>query len=353
MTAEKAARLLGELKQAARTGVGETRLSEKREKAAQAKMEAERERLTFGRFFLESYMPTAETTKKSESIRKEKEHFKNWLQPSIGDIPLKELAPFHLERLKKKMLDSDKSPRMLQYVFATCRQCWNQAKRDKFVDSESPTKSVKLPQVKNDRIRFLTPEEAETLLDYVKGQSIQLHDICLLSLDCGLRAGEIFNLRWSNIHLVDGSIDIIDAKAGDRIAYMTNRVREMFERQAGGAPSSLVFKSRTGEQIKAVSNAFDRAVNTIGFNQGIEPKNRKQRVVFHTLRHSFASWHAMSGTDLHILKELLGHHNISMTMRYSHLQPATLRGATENIERFRKTQREAKVIPIAEFSSNT
>jgi len=350
MTAEKAARLLGELKQAARTGVGETRLSEKREKAAQAKMAAERDRLTFGRFFLESYMPTAETTKKPESIRKEKEHFKNWLQLSIGDIPLKELAPFHLERLKKKMLDADKSARMVQYVFATCRQCWNQAKRDKFVDSESPTKSVKLPQVKNERIRFLTPDEAETLLDFLKGQSIQLRDICLLSLDCGLRAGEIFNLRWSNIHLADGSIDIIEAKAGDRIAYMTNRVREMFERQANGSPSSLVFKSRTGEQIKAVSNAFDRAVNAIGFNQGIDTKDRKQRVVFHTLRHSFASWHAMSGTDLHVLKELLGHHNISMTMRYSHLQPATLRGATANIERFRKTQREADVIPIAEFS---
>jgi len=317
-TAEKAAFKLGELKQAA----------------------------TFGEYFQEQYYPTASSTKKPETARKEAEHFKKWLQPSVGIHPLKQIAPIHLEKLKRIMLDAGKSARMIQYVFATFRQCWNMAKRDGLVEKESPTRAVKLPQVRNERIRFLTPDEAERLLDYLWKQSVQLHDICLLSLDCGLRAGEVFDLHWRNVHITDGSIDILGAKAGDRTAYMTERVKEMFARQPGQNPSSLVFRSRVGGKISAVSNAFDRAVNALGFNDGLDKDDRKQRVVFHSLRRTFASWHSMGGTGLHVLKELMGHHDIKMTLRYAHLQPATLRGATSNLERFREQDKSADVIPL-------
>jgi integrase len=345
-TAEKAAFKLGELKQAARTGTGPASLKEQRAQATAERQDQEREQLTFGEYFQEHYYPTASSVKKPETARKEAEHFKKWLQPSVGIHPLKQIAPIHLEKLKRIMLDAGKSARMIQYVFATFRQCWNMAKRDGLAEKESPTKAVKLPQVKNERIRFLTPDEADRLLDYLWKQSVQLHDICLLSLDCGLRAGEVFNLHWRNVHLADGSMDILGAKAGDRSAYMTERVKEMLARQSGQTPSSLVFRSRVGGKINAVSNAFDRAVNALGFNDGLGRADRKQRVVFHSLRHTFASWHSMGGTDLHVLKELMGHHDIKMTLRYAHLQPATLRGATSNLERFREQDKSADVIPL-------
>jgi len=57
----------------------------------------------------------------------------------------------------------------------------------------------------------------------------------------------------------------------------------------------------------------------------------RQRVIFHTLRHTFASWLVMEGVDLYTVKELLGHKDLTMTQRYAHLVTDTLRGAVKNV----------------------
>lgn len=72
----------------------------------------------------------------------------------------------------------------------------------------------------------------------------------------------------------------------------------------------------------------------LGLNDGIT--DRRQKVVAHTLRHTFASWHVMAGTDIYTLKELLGHSVIQMTERYSHLAPAALQNATRGFEKAAK-----------------
>jgi integrase len=69
---------------------------------------------------------------------------------------------------------------------------------------------------------------------------------------------------------------------------MTAEFKEMLERRYQGQLNSLVFTDRKGNKIKEVSNAFARAVEEVGLNKGIEDK--QQRVFFHTLRHTYASW---------------------------------------------------------------
>jgi site-specific recombinase XerD len=66
-------------------------------------------------------------------------------------------------------------------------------------------------------------------------------------------------------------------------------------------------------------------------NKGIEDK--RQRVVFHTLRHTYASWLVENGVDLYTVKELMGHKNLAMTERYSHLGQNTLKAAVQKLER--------------------
>ena len=84
-------------------------------------------------------------------------------------------------------------------------------------------------------------------------------------------------------------------------------------------PAGLVFPSRCGGRQASVSKAYDRAVGRLGFNHGI--KDHRDKVVFHTLRHTFASWLAIQGTPILTIKELMGHKSIEMTMRYAHLIP--------------------------------
>ncbi|TSA09601.1 MAG: site-specific integrase [Deltaproteobacteria bacterium] len=340
-TEAKAALVLERLRGAAKHGkkeaptrIGEKRALEKQRKEAEkaAQELAEKENVTFGHYFENVYFPTAKTGKKKDTTRKGKEHFKKWIAPVIGNTPLKDVKPFAIEKIKKNMLDAGKTPRTLQYVFATIRQTWNMAKRDVLVSSDSPTKQVKVPKVDNRRVRFISHDEAKTLLEALQAKDPLTYNLALLSLHTGLRMGEIAALKWSHIDLDRGLITIMDPKGGEgRAAFMTEKIKGMFQPMTRQNLDHYVFTDRKGERLKDTPRVFFEIVKDLGFNNGIS--DLRQRVVFHTLRHTFASWHVEAGTDLYTVKELLGHSVIAMTERYSHLGKNTLQNATRNLER--------------------
>jgi len=341
-TEEKAALKLAELKTAAKTGEGPARLAEKREiedkrKRAEreAQEQAKKESVTFGQFFEKIYFPTSQTGKKKETTRKEAEHFKNWIGPVIGKTPLKDVKPFAIEKIKKNVLGAGKTPRTLQYIFATIRQTWNMARRDGLVLVDSPTKQVKVPKIDNRRIRFLSHEQAESLLKALQEKDHLTHDLALLSLHTGLRVGEMVNLKWSHVDLGRGIINVVDPKGGQgRAAFMTDKVKAIFESMKCRKPEDFVFVRREGDQwkkLKEMPRVFFEVVKDMGFNQGIT--DPRQKVVAHSLRHTFASWLVEAGVDLYTVKELMGHSVIAMTERYAHLSNGTLQNATKTLEK--------------------
>jgi integrase len=161
--------------------------------------------------------------------------------------------------------------------------------------------------------------------------------MALLSLHCGLRAGEIFNLTWGDVDLERGILTLRDSKSGKtRMAFMTENVKGVIEKPDDAKHDDLVFPDRDDNKMKRISNAFQRAVNELGFNNGIS--DPRQQVVFHTLRHTFASWLVENGTDLYTVKELMGHSTLAMTERYSHLGQNTLQNAVRNLEKSLTTE---------------
>ena len=337
-TAERASLERAQLRKAHKTGEGAISLQEKRD-LEQARREQEildqarmeKENISFSLFFNDNYIPIAQLNKKSGTCKKEAGLCNKWLMPTIGGLPLRDISPLSLERVKKRLITAGKSPKTIRHVFAIVRQTWNLAKREGYVSSESPTKQVKLPKIDNERQRFLNHEEADRLLSNIKGRSQRLYEICLVSLHCGLRAGEIFKLTWADVDLDRKILMLRGTKSGkSRVAFMTEEVSALLGAKSSGKPSDLVFTSTSGKQISSVSNAFDRAVKKIGLNDDIT--DPKQRVCFHSLRHTFASWHVESGTGLYVVQKLLGHSNFKMTERYSHLGENTLQAAVKNFE---------------------
>ncbi len=340
-TAEKANAELSELKKAYTTGNGATSLAEKRdlekerrEKGQIEKERVEKESVSFDTFFTDTYFPIAKRTKKAGSYKREKQNFDNWIKPVIGKMPFSQIAPFHIEKIKKNMLDAEtkRTPRTIQYCFATVRQVWNMAKRDGLTGVDSPTKFVKIPRIDNKRMRFLTHEQANLLMKDLSSRSKQLHDMALLSLHCGLRAGEIFHLTWDDIDIGREMLSLRDTKSvKTRTAYMTDAVKRMFLSMKCLKNDTLVFADRNGNKIQRISHSFQRAIDDLGLNKNIVDQRKK--VVFHTLRHTFASWLVENGTDLYTVKELLGHSSIAMTERYSHLGANTLQSAVKSLEK--------------------
>jgi len=339
-TEQKAALTLAQLKKAARTGQGPDRLSKQRKAAAEAaeakaaaEAQAANESLTFKDIFTEQYFPIANGDKSPKSCDRENHLFSKWIRPTIGDLPLKHISPIHLERLKKTMRDSELSDRSIQYALALVRQVFNFAYRHNLFNGENPAHKINIPRPNNRRTRFLSPDEAAQLLEALKKKSLELHEIALLSLHCGLRAGEVFALQWIDIDLKNRVIVIKDAKGGkSRYAHMTHQVLEIFRNKTPGAASDLVFPPAWGRGYvrDQISAAFNRTVNELGFNDGVN--DRRDKIVFHSLRHTYASWLVQSGVSLYEVKDRLGHSTLGMTERYSHLAPDSARATVGAIE---------------------
>ena len=334
MTATKAAGILAELKQAALTGKGETTLLERREVKETERAEDAAGRVTFKKFWEETYLPQAQADKSGETVVKERSVFKKWLTPLLGSLPFKSISPIHIERLKSEMSKAGKAPRSIQYAMAITRQVINEARRRGIYAGENPLKRVKFPKFDNRRQRFFTHEEAEALLSELLRTDPEAWEMALLSLHCGLRAGEIFKLTWADIDTARGLIAIKDSKGGrNRFSHMTGAVKEMLhpkEERLSKTPGALLYPGPGGAIRREVPRTVKEAIDTLGFNTGLA--DRRDRAVFHTLRHSFASWHVQGGTDLYTLRELLGHSTLTMTARYSHLAPENSRRALEVME---------------------
>lgn len=308
----------------------------KAEEEAQRLLE-ERKNITFGEFWSTHYFPHCQASKKTGSWKTERSIFDLWLKPAIGKLRFSEIAPLHLRGVRKKMLDGGRALASVRMAYCVVQQVWGMAKADGYTVAECPTrdKTAAMPTKKtmnNERERFLTAEEAEVLLQALRKKSEDVADAALLSLHTGMRSGEVFGLEWSNIDLHNAKLRLLDTKTrSPRTVPLTATAIAMLKARKKVSTSGYVFPSRTGDPIKNVSTTFDRVVDALGFNEGVE--DRRKRLVFHSLRHSAASFLVQSGVPLYTVSQILGHSSMDMTKRYSHLELSDLKDAVGNIDR--------------------
>jgi integrase len=213
------------------------------------------------------------------------------------------------------------------------RQAFNKALTWHLWSGENPCRSVTFPKVNNARQRFLSHQEAAKLLEALEERSPQVNRMARMSLYGGLRLGEIFGLTWSNVDLEYGIVTVLDAKNGEsRPIFITDQIRAVIDELTPGEPGELLFKTRFGQPVVWLSKVFHDIVDGLGLNKGIS--DRREKVTFHTLRHTFASWSVMSGVPLFVVGKALGHKTTVMTQRYSHLSPDSQKAAFEAVAKF-------------------
>ena len=336
--AQKASLERSALRQAHITGNGPQSLKDKRDEAEKIRLkerkDAEkkvRDGITFGQYFEENYLPMAKSNKTEWSWKREESLYKNWISPVIGKIPLREIRPLNIEKIKRNMLGAEKAKRSINYAIAVVRQVYNSALTNGIFRGDSPIIGVPKFRLDNKRIRFLNRSEAESLLMELRKRSPQTYLISLISLHCGLRASEIFRLRWEDVNTVEGTIMILEPKnKKNRKAYMTDTVLRELKNLKPGSSHELLFAGRKGQKIKERPSIFKTVVDEIGLNDNVVDERNK--VVFHTLRHTYASWLVQNGVDLYTVKELMGHSTLAMTERYAHLANENLKNAANVLE---------------------
>lgn len=336
MTLSKARIELARLREANRTGEGDRTLAERRARASakrlvdeEARLQAERMAVTAEEFWRTRYLPAQEHKAKGS---RDAEHalWAKWLSPALAAKRLAAITAQDIEQVRASMLRAGRAPASIKYAFALFGQIWTLAVRDGIATGPCPAKQVSLPKKDNRRQRYLSAEESHRLLEQLRLRSPISHDMALMALDCGLRFSEIAALTWLDCDLERKQVLIRDPKASrNRLAFLTPRTLEMLTVRKALSATSLVFPSRKGEIMDRASHSFRHVCDEL-FNQGVD--DPRQKVCFHTLRHTFASWLVESGTSLYAVKELMGHADFSMTQRYSHLSPEGLRAAISVLE---------------------
>lgn len=194
---------------------------------------------------------------------------------------------------------------------------WGEAKKN-------PVKDVDFLEEPPGRTRFLSERECRRLIECSDNH---LKPIIITALNTGMRLSEILTLNWKQIHIdividpyIELGVDLGQTKNNKkRFVPLNEDMVSMLKTTNNGSP--FVFLGTREKPLKSVRKPFVKALERAEIND----------FRFHDLRHTFASHFVMNGGDLLSLKEILGHSNMKMVERYTHLASAHKRKQINNL----------------------
>lgn len=332
---ERAAELLGILRQNHRTGAGPQTLKEmraaekeKRERAAAANIPD-----SFAALF-ELYLESAKVHK--SSWRNDQEIFRYRLK-SLHQMPLPDISPAVMTQLRDT-LSKTYAPASVRHALALVRRVWRWAAVqyapawDAAVLTD-PLRGVRMPIVKNQRLSYLTPAEVQTLLNWCASHDPIMHDVIMLAVYTGMRRSELARLKIGHINTKVRIISIVDPKSGvtlETVTFPAHLDKMLQSRIKGRKNSAYVFPSAiTDGPMHNLSVRFAKAAQAVGLNEDIPSPH--YIATLHTLRHTFISWAVIQGIDLRTVQEMARHRSFDMTLRYAHLAPRACHDAVNQL----------------------
>src|SRR5215204_1804681 len=271
------------------------------------------------------------------------------LVPAFGRMKLKNLTPTHVRGLYREKLDSGLSASSVQCIHALLHKALKQAVNDGLI-SRNVTEAVKAPRQIRKEIQALPPEQARAFLQAAK--SDRLEALYLLAIHTGLRQGELLGLRWSDVDLDQGTLQVrrIRSAAKGTPTFTTpknnksrsvrlttqavqtlqdHRKRQIEERLTYAGhwqDTGLVFTSTVGTPLNR-HNLFRRSFKPLLRRAGLPD------LPFHALRHSFATLMLSGREHPKVVQEMLGHSKINTTLDfYSHVLPDMQREAVDRLD---------------------
>ena len=260
---------------------------------------------------------------KEQSKITETGRWTNYIEPVLGAKAIQDLTKLDYLMFRRDLEKRKLSPQTVYHCLSLLRSVLNKMVEWENACPQVPGFKGVMPRFDNRRQRYLDREELSIILDILKAseESENWHDIALFAVNTGMRRGEIFNLTLSDINLADKMATVVDTKSRKNRTIPLNDI-------------ACTILSKKKPQIqnryeKIFQNKnpriFRRTVKESGLNNGIT--DLRHKVVFHTLRHTFASWLVQDGIPLAVVSQLLGHSSIHVTMRYAHLAPSQVQTA--------------------------
>lgn len=314
--------------------------------------------MTLNKFITQTYEPwlQAQTRLSDDTVDRIRSNFCN----TFGDIPLSDITLLMVEEWRNQRLKKVKAATINRDTIAL-KAALNRAIKWDLL-KESPLARLEPLKVQHDPIvRYLKSEEEQNLrnaliqrdeelkaarartnehrrtrelpvLPELKGAFADyLHPMVLLSMNTGIRRGELFNLHWEDISL-DRAILIAKTNKSKKHTYKARHVplntealqiMKAWYDQCDNKRGYVFLNKETNKPFTTIKKVW----NTLCKDAKLESFR------WHDFRHHFASRLVMVGIDLNTVRELLGHADIQMTLRYAYLAPEHKANAVEKLVR--------------------
>ena len=268
-----------------------------------------------------------------------------YLNPYLGRILLTKLGPEHVQRMINTLVTRDLAPNTIRNIRAVLRRALNQALRWRLVTFNAAS-LAEIPRIEQEEMSALDEQQARALLRTLKGNRLEV--LYRVGLSLGLRRGEILGLRWIDVDFERATLSVaqtLQRTKAKGLMFSTPKTKGSVrtipmprvllaalklhkERQAQEGvenPHGLVFISTKGTPLDPddITHRFKAFVKAAGLPSEIH---------FHSLRHSCATLLLAQGVPMHVVKDILGHSQISTTMRYAHPTEQTMRDATAEMD---------------------
>jgi integrase len=192
----------------------------------------------------------------------------------------------------------------------------------------------------NARQRYLNPDEIRMLYKAVEareGKDVLTDDLKLLvrlGLSTGARLTSLLNIRKSDINIVDATVIIKDFKNDSTYTgFINDGVINILESMWKDLKPTdcLIGRGKEPKHRTNINKALQPVLDKL-FNVGLDVDDAQNRVVIHTLRHTFGSLLAIAGTPIFTIQKLMNHKGIEMTMRYAKLAPDQGKDAVRGLD---------------------
>ncbi len=275
--------------------------------------------------------------------------YRNHIQPFFGKKDISLITKDELLSFQKGLLrgtlkypkrditnlrTGKKSEQTVNGIIELLKTIFNHNINEKSLNMINPCNGIRKLSVDNKRERFLKSDEIKQLLEEIK-ENEPLTLFVKLSLQTGGRLETILNIKKKDIDLENRSITLKNLKTNttykgflqnDLIKYLREYLQVLKLNDYVININNPSIKTTSRQIQSRLRKRLDKL-----FNLELEKDDRKNRVVIHTLRHTFASHLAINGTPIFTIKELMNHKDIEQTMRYAKLSPDSGKEFVENL----------------------
>jgi integrase len=274
-----------------------------------------------------------------------------WVLPHLGHRRLSDLRPGDIEEMQTTLIGGGLSPSSAQGAHKVLRRVLSTAVRDGLI-ARNPVLAVRGPSIPRSTKKVPDRADVRRILDAADGRMRPL--VALLAFT-GMRVGEALALRWSDIDLTRGTVQINGTLARDRDLRMLVRTPPKTERSRRTLPlpAPLITELRTWRRVQSAERLAalvwateEDWVVTTNVGTASDPTNVSKvfgvlatkagsgGTTFHSLRHSTATTLLEEGVPMRVVSELLGHANTRLTEDlYSHVTARLTKEASDALTR--------------------